>query len=98
MNAGQTAQNICTVCRKTLFLQADTTKQEDNKAEDENEKLSQQSEQLSQQEAQLQEKNSLLAQQTAKMRILAQRLTASGLTLEEISQMTGISIDELQSG
>ena len=54
--------------------------------------LSQQSEQLSQQSEQLSQQSEQLSQQNKQLRNMAKALSANGLTEEQISKMTGMSL------
>ena len=57
------------------------------------ERLSQQSEQLSQQSEQLSQQSEQLSQQSEQLRNMAKALFVNGLSVEQISNMTGIDID-----
>ena len=57
--------------------------------------LKEQSEQLSQQSEQLSQQSEQLSQQSEQLKNMAKALSASGLSNEQISQMTGMSIAEI---
>ncbi|WP_308273752.1 hypothetical protein, partial [Prevotella sp.] len=57
------------------------------------ERLSQQSEQLSQQSERLSQQSEQLSQQSEQLRNMAKALFVNGLSVEQISNMTGIDID-----
>ena len=69
--------------------------QRDKILKEQSEQLSQQSEQLSQQSEQLSQQSEQLSQQSEQLKNMAKALSASGLSNEQISQMTGIGIAEI---
>uniref|UniRef100_UPI004026DD9A hypothetical protein n=1 Tax=Prevotella sp. TaxID=59823 RepID=UPI004026DD9A len=60
-----------------------------------NEQLSQQSEQLSQQSELLSQQNEQLSQQSEQLRNMAKALFAKGMTEKQISEMTGINVENI---
>ena len=80
--------------RDTAIMQRDKMlKERDCKMAQMDERLSQQSEQLSQQSEQLSQQSEQLSQQSEQLRNMAKALFANGLSVEQISNMTGIDID-----
>ena len=69
--------------------------QRDKILKEQSEQLSQQSEQLSQQSEQLSQQSEQLSQQSEQLKNMAKALSASGLSNEQISQMTGMSVAEV---
>ena len=67
--------------------------QQSERLSQQSERLSQQSEQLSQQSEQLSQQSEQLSQQSEQLRNMAKALFANGLSVEQISNMTGIDID-----
>ena len=67
--------------------------QMDERLSQQSEQLSQQSEQLSQQSEQLSQQSEQLSQQSEQLRNMAKALFVNGLSVEQISNMTGIDID-----
>ena len=87
--------------RDTAIMQRDKMLKErdckmaqmDERLSQQNEQLSQQSEQLSQQSEQLSKQSEQLSQQSEQLRNMAKALFVNGLSVEQISNMTGIDID-----
>ena len=69
--------------------------QRDKILKKQSEQLSQQSEQLSQQSEQLSQQSEQLSQQSEQLKNMAKALSASGLSNDQISQMTGMSVAEV---
>ena len=69
--------------------------QRDKILKEQSEQLSQQSEQLSQQSEQISQQSEQISQQSEQLKNMAKALSASGLSNEQISQMTGMSIAEI---
>ena len=67
--------------------------QQNERLSQQNERLSQQNEQLSQQSEQLSQQSEQLSQQSEQLRNMAKALFVNGLSVEQISNMTGIDID-----
>ena len=67
--------------------------QMDERLSQQSEQLSQQSEQLSQQSERLSQQSEQLSQQSEQLRNMAKALFVNGLSVEQISNMTGIDID-----
>ena len=67
--------------------------QQSERLSQQSEQLSQQSEQLSQQSEQLSQQSEQLSQQSEQLRNMAKALFVNGLSVEQISNMTGIDID-----
>ena len=67
--------------------------QQSEQLSQQSERLSQQSEQLSQQSEQLSQQSEQLSQQSEQLRNMAKALFVNGLSVEQISNMTGIDID-----
>ena len=87
--------------RDTAIMQRDKMLKErdckmaqmDERLSQQNEQLSQQNEQLSQQSEQLSQQSEQLSQQSEQLRNMAKALFVNGLSVEQISNMTGIDID-----
>ncbi|WP_295437220.1 hypothetical protein [uncultured Prevotella sp.] len=80
--------------RDTAIMQRDKMlKERDCKMAQMDERLSQQSERLSQQSEQLSQQSEQLSQQSEQLRNIAKALFVNGLSVEQISNMTGIDID-----
>lgn len=80
--------------RDTAIMQRDKMlKERDCKMAQMDERLSQQSEQLSQQSERLSQQRVQLSQQSEQLRNMAKALFVNGLSVEQISNMTGIDID-----
>ncbi|WP_444392014.1 hypothetical protein [Prevotella sp.] len=80
--------------RDTAIMQRDKMlKERDCKMAQMDERLSQQSERLSQQSEQLSQQSEQLSQQSEQLRNMAKALFVNGLSVEQISNMTGIDID-----
>ncbi|WP_308276531.1 hypothetical protein [Prevotella sp.] len=67
--------------------------QQSERLSQQSEQLSQQSEQLSQQSEQLSQQSEQLSQQSEQLRNMAKALFVNGLSVEQISNMTGIDIE-----
>ena len=67
--------------------------QQSERLSQQSERLSQQSEQLSQQSEQLSQQSEQLSQQSEQLRNMAKALFVNGLSVEQISNMTGIDIE-----
>lgn len=87
--------------RDTAIMQRDKMLRErdckmaqmDERLSQQSERLSQQSEQLSQQSERLSQQSEQLSQQSEQLRNMAKALFVNGLSVEQISNMTGIDID-----
>lgn len=87
--------------RDTAIMQRDKMLKErdckmaqmDERLSQQSEQLSQQNEQLSQQSEQLSKQSEQLSQQSEQLRNMAKALFVNGLSVEQISNMTGIDID-----
>ena len=87
--------------RDTAIMQRDKMLKErdckmaqmDERLSQQNEQLSQQNEQLSQQSERLSKQSEQLSQQSEQLRNMAKALFVNGLSVEQISNMTGIDID-----
>ena len=80
--------------RDTAIMQRDKMlKERDCKMAQMDERLSQQSEQLSQHSEQLSQQSEQLSQQSEQLRNMAKALFVNGLSVEQISNMTGIDIE-----
>lgn len=80
--------------RDTAIMQRDKMlKERDSKMAQMDERLSQQNEQLSQQRERLSQQREQLSQQSEQLRNMAKALFVNGLSVEQISNMTGIDID-----
>lgn len=80
--------------RDTAIMQRDKMlKERDCKLAQMDERLSQQSERLSQQSERLSQQSEQLSQQSEQLRNMAKALFVNGLSVEQISNMTGIDID-----
>ena len=75
--------------RDTAIMQRDKILKEQSK------QLSQQSKQLSQQSEQISQQSEQLSQQSEQLKNMAKALSASGLSNDQISQMTGMSVAEV---
>ena len=75
--------------RDTAIMQRDKILKEQSK------QLSQQSEQISQQSEQISQQSEQLSQQSEQLKNMAKALSASGLSNDQISQMTGMSVAEV---
>ena len=80
---------------KILKEQEEQLSQQNEQLSQQNEQLSQQSEQLSQQSEQLSQQSEQLSQQCEQLRNMAKALFASGMTEEQISEMTGINVENI---
>ena len=69
--------------------------QRDKILKEQSEQLSQQSEQLSQQSEQISQQSEQISQQSEQLKNMAKALSASGLSNDQISQMTGMSVAEV---
>ena len=69
--------------------------QRDKILKEQSEQISQQSEQISQQSEQLSQQSEQLSQQSEQLKNMAKALSASGLSNDQISQMTGMSVAEV---
>ena len=78
-----------------LSQQSEQLSQQNEQLSQQSEQLSQQSEQLSQQSEQLSQQSEQLSQQSEQLKNMAKALSASGLSNEQISQMTGISVAQI---
>ena len=76
-----------------LSQQNEQLSQQNEQLSQQNEQLSQQNEQLSQQSEQLSKQSEQLSQQSEQLRNMAKALFVNGLSVEQISNMTGIDID-----
>ena len=82
--------------RDTAIMQRDKIlKEKEELLSQQNEQLSQQSEQLSQQSEQLSQQSEQLSQQSEQLRNMAKALFAKGMTEEQISEMTGINVENI---
>ena len=82
--------------RDTAIMQRDKIlKEQSEQISQQSEQISQQSEQLSQQSEQLSQQSEQISQQSEQLKNMAKALSASGLSNEQISQMTGMSIAEI---
>ena len=87
--------------RDTAIMQRDKMLKErdckmaqmDERLSQQSERLSQQSERLSQQSERLSQQSEQLSQQSEQLRNMAKALFVNGLSVEQISNMTGIDID-----
>ena len=80
--------------RDTAIMQRDKMlKERDCKMAQMDERLSQQSERLSQQSERLSQQSEQLSQQSEQLRNMAKALFVNGLSVKQISNMTGIDID-----
>ena len=78
-----------------LSQQNEQLSQQSEQLSQQNEQLSQQSEQLSQQSEQLSQQSEQLSQQSEQLRNMAKALFAKGMTEEQISEMTGINVENI---
>ena len=69
--------------------------QRDKILKEQSEQISQQSEQISQQSEQISQQSEQLSQQSEQLKNMAKALSASGLSNDQISQMTGMSVAEV---
>ena len=69
--------------------------QRDKILKEQSEQISQQSEQLSQQSEQISQQSEQISQQSEQLKNMANALSASGQSNEQISQMTGMSVAEI---
>ena len=82
--------------RDTAIMQRDKIlKEQSEQLSQQSEQISQQSEQLSQQSEQISQQSEQISQQSEQLKNMAKALSASGLSNEQISQMTGMSIAEI---
>ena len=82
--------------RDTAIMQRDKIlKEQSEQLSQQSEQLSQQSEQISQQSEQISQQSEQISQQSEQLKNMAKALSASGLSNEQISQMTGMSIAEI---
>ena len=82
--------------RDTAIMQRDKIlKEKEELLSQQNEQLSQQNEQLSQQNEQLSQQSEQLSQQNEQLRNMAKALFAKGMTEEQISEMTGINVENI---
>ena len=82
--------------RDTAIMQRDKIlKEQEEQLSQQSEQLSQQSEQLSQQSEQLSQQSEQLSQQNEQLRNMAKALFAKGMTEEQISEMTGINVENI---
>ena len=82
--------------RDTAIMQRDKIlKEKEELLSQQNEQLSQQNEQLSQQSEQLSQQSEQLSQQSEQLRNMAKALFAKGMTEEQISEMTGINVENI---
>ena len=80
---------------KILKEQEEQLSQQSEQLSQQSEQLSQQSEQLSQQSEQLSQQSEQLSQQSEQLRNMAKALFAKGMTEEQISEMTGINVENI---
>ena len=80
---------------KILKEQEEQLSQQNEQLSQQSEQLSQQSEQLSQQSEQLSQQSEQLSQQSEQLRNMAKALFAKGMTEEQISEMTGINVENI---
>ena len=78
-----------------LSQQSEQISQQSEQISQQSEQLSQQSEQLSQQSEQLSQQSEQISQQSEQLKNMAKALSASGLSNEQISQMTGMSVADI---
>ena len=82
--------------RDTAIMQRDKIlKEQSEQLSQQSEQISQQSEQISQQSEQLSQQSEQLSQQSEQLKNMAKALSASGLSNDQISQMTGMSVAEV---
>ena len=82
--------------RDTAIMQRDKIlKEQSEQLSQQSEQISQQSEHLSQQSEQLSQQSEQLSQQSEQLKNMAKALSASGLSNDQISQMTGMSVAEV---
>ena len=82
-------------CDKMLKEQEQQLSQQSEQLSQQSEQLSQQSEQLSQQSEQLSQQSEQLTLKDEQLRNMAKALFAKGMTEEQISTMTGISLENV---
>ena len=80
---------------KILKEQEEQLSQQSEQLSQQSEQLSQQNEQLSQQSEQLSQQSEQLSQQSEQLRNMAKALFAKGMTEEQISEMTGINVENI---
>ena len=80
---------------KILKEQEEQLSQQSEQLSQQSEQLSQQSEQLSQKSEQLSQQSEQLSQQSEQLRNMAKALFAKGMTEEQISEMTGINVENI---
>ena len=80
---------------KILKEQSEQLSQQSEQLSQQSEQISQQSEQISQQSEQISQQSEQISQQSEQLKNMAKALSASGLSNEQISQMTGMSIAEI---
>ena len=80
---------------KILKEKEEQLSQQNEQLSQQSEQLSQQSEQLSQQSEQLSQQSEQLSQQSEQLRNMAKALFAKGMTEEQISEMTGINVENI---
>ena len=78
-----------------LKEQSSQLKEQSSQLKEQSSQLKEQSSQIAQQTSQLQEQSSQLKEQKAIMRAMVENMRNHGMTLEQIAQMTGKSIDEI---
>ena len=82
--------------RDTAIMQRDKIlKEQSEQLSQQSEQLSQQSEQISQQSEQISQQSEQISQQSEQLKNMAKALSASGLSSEQISQMTGMSVADI---
>ena len=82
--------------RDTAIMQRDKILKEQSKQlSQQSEQISQQSEQISQQSEQISQQSEQISQQSEQLKNMAKALSASGLSNDQISQMTGMSVAEV---
>ena len=78
-----------------IAQQTSQLKEQSSQIAQQTSQLKEQSSQIAQQTSQLQEQSSQLKEQKAIMRAMVENMRNHGMTLEQIAQMTGKSIDEI---
>ena len=82
--------------RDTAIMQRDKILKEQSKQlSQQSEQISQQSKQISQQSEQISQQSEQISQQSEQLKNMAKALSASGLSNDQISQMTGMSVAEV---
>ena len=82
--------------RDTAIMQRDKIlKEQSEQLSQQSEQISQQSEQISQQSEQISQQSEQISQQSEQLKNMAKALSASGLSNEQISQMTGMSVADI---